>query len=1809
MEVIYTDSDVAHLQPYDIVRLTAEDEDLNGQTAYISRLPNDRSSHYVLWIPDLYTVLTHRPGGQDSRIQSFVLDSSAPSASLLTTLAVEAGSLLAGTPRVNPRDIHTLRVVRVDGNDIYVTRTNDIAETVVRIPLESGIGDDSPYVFLRPGVPVAPDRHDDIPPSVVAGASLPKRSKEAEEELRRLAEGGHVKILYDKLPAYRLMEETIVKGGTRDVERIRGQVVSAIAALDVRNEQEYSADAERIRDLIIHETRQGFFGREDTREGQEPILLRRHEDASFPSWVIPVDSSRADETLPVTEVPPEKEGGEPKLEGIVPPEIPRELSRNVYSRYVNETALPYRLSMGGDTENPASYEVVAPQSYVLTNGAPIVSHDAISTAGEVSTGGATGPVVIRRALPSAPVPIGEPLRGADSIVPAGALTFSLRGYAPPDAPLVERYATPITREQWIDSTGSTGEPSEEPPAWTPRITPTAIQGAVEILPPHAEAGVLLNRMGSIPREIGSSRQKILQLLSIPLESLLPVLPSTLAGGMDELETFLKTFGYSREILNHRERLMLSELVKIRAGKLKDRLDTLPVTREIVLPNPTSLFKGRKGLQKAYPETFGLIGTEEAFYRVMEAPGDYGRLLYTINSINEYSEIRDDLENAVEESRNKRSEIRERMAKIQEELHQLEGALRTMPKVAKHFQGKNEVEADNKLATTEGKLPLWDPSLDDDPLRFLYNGDRIQKITGALLSKLQDEGELEFPRRATDDEPTAEDVCAPSFANIPEDRLLEEVRADIRIYNENLPPERQMNDARMETIVRRVILGGRPVEDGDHALITRHLRTAAFVWSADVRRWTPVREDTMRVVADDVSIDSVREGTASKTATVYSKTLTLNKEYRQLSKLRDDLELLQNRPGITSDPEQMRKALDLLFKRGETVYEKRRQYVSNNRVLDELPFVHDHLGVLLRRSMGGVDDSLAEDTRADLGGEEEEGAMGVPQTAEGPVATRSDLRKALFKNDELVTDIEQALFEAGITSYAGAREGEVTRAQQGGGEAIGDDAPELPAFVISDDPRVVEAAGRTGSATYVFEAPKPQQPRRYFLATIGFAELLFRVPLTTTELSIAVSEADVILGKSATPESSCMRGLAMYMLLLMTRMEGEVHFYTTEGIAPPMPRGTLPSYLMAPLDGGEDTRMIDFVESAVVSSIQKTMAMRAEAETEAEAGRGSVGALVMGVLQKSALVKDESRRRKEKSKGASSSTTEEGAFYDTSVQIARSSPSIVNRAFVGMEGILRRSTPGMAIRERMLRLVEDWETLPVGYRPHNKGLPIKEGSRLLKGEPLLLTDPFGVPYRANASLPSSIRAPELEGVLRSMGRERADTMLKIFYGKETGDSRGSGWKLGHSIVYGLAKEYVGIQRERATGPRVSRAEAPLTIQERLTPLESFKEFGGEGEEGAKAGTRGEGKGEGAVMRRAEELMRDILRESKLGQLREGEVEIPVKAFERTGNGEQTRESEDANGSLRAELIAFHDAAVLAAEWLLREREGRPRPTSVEKTDIASGPIYSAYNLITRMYKGVPPQRIEHSASVLPGKGGSHMAVLTGEGTYYSLVSSLKLMLPDKGISTAGRIREFLRMCRAIRTLILELPPRAPRAYTLSAILEILDRESGADSTDDQFAAVDAYVGILGDRYVRGGKTQETGIYDDLRMTAGVFTDVTMRMMQEEANKDRENERQRFIYQLEKLDPERRKVVRAARLLGLDLAGKVARDPKKFNAEYYQIQTGIVAEQQMKDRMDETAMADPTQRTSQFGDAMDIMEQGVAIEEAPGEVDQIEGLDYD
>jgi hypothetical protein len=490
----------------------------------------------------------------------------------------------------------------------------------------------------------------------------------------------------------------------------------------------------------------------------------------------------------------------------------------------------------------------------------------------------------------------------------------------------------------------------------------------------------------LPDGIMPDIRKTLSFLTIPFSELVRIIPYQMGwGSLTEIGKYGSPYNYHfLHRLTSGERTIGTQVFESVSRQIATRLDTLPKETKIQVPSPKPLFGDKEGLPKLYPETIGLIGVKEAYNRITQIVGDYGSVLYGILGANEYYGLRDTLFAIVKESEGKRNEIREEMAKVQSQLKELEGTLRTLPRVSKHYGSRKEVEK------AKGTIPLWDESLDDDPDRFLYYGSRLEKIVGSVLNEMQANGELDLAPSSINDV----EMCStePLISKIPPVKLEEAIRRDLDKYNTALSEDKQLKGDQYDQIVKRVMLGGRPVENGDVALITRHLRTAAYRWNAERRAWVAIRDDEEVFTGDDV----IPNQTATR---VFSKTLFLNKQYRLLSKTKDDLELLSRRPDLMMDPEDITRRITELMDSVAEVSERRLAQLKKNRVLDEVAFMFDSIPMLMSRNIPEREESKDEG--------EGDGEDGMPHGR----LTRRQLHKAKM-TEELVTDTDLELFEGG-----------------------------------------------------------------------------------------------------------------------------------------------------------------------------------------------------------------------------------------------------------------------------------------------------------------------------------------------------------------------------------------------------------------------------------------------------------------------------------------------------------------------------------------------------------------------------------------------------------------------------------------------------------------------------------------------------------------------------------------------------------------------------------------------------------------------------
>jgi hypothetical protein len=1697
-------------------------------------------------------LISYRAGSEEGDIQNIRLRNRPVDPSVKNAIRASIGRFIIGVPSTDYLERHVLKIIRVEPAAIYCVRQGDLAETVLRIPLgEEGIGETSPYVFLMPAeARDAEDSEEPVTPSTVS----------RDREIQRLQESEHVRVIRTDLPDYIVRDETLRTGGTRDTERLRGQIVAAVGAIGRGSTTEHAYASERIKDLILRETKQSTDGRDEAFRHDDPVLLRIPGD-DFPEWSIPIDGSRTEENIPVNEVPSKQEGGPVTYDGIAPPTPDSSVKKLPLQENITTLHRPFVLSHG---EGNA---VTKPTPYLLQEGVKVFSYNDI----DIATLPSGKNPVVRVAAPKAQILLGGERDGADvqtifpadKIQPKGAVVLPIRYYIPRSVPLVEGVRT------WSRSL-----PSKK-----------TMTGAPSLIRPPEDAKLFLDNPVIIDERMASSVKTFKEIMSLPLNKVVNTLGNVITGGRDETSSRLETFGYSHHVMNHREMELMSVISKHTSNKTIQRREEITSdSSPIRIPRPDALFRGKEDLRAAYPDTMGLIGPWEAFHRVSMTLGDHGSLLYTIRSINEYAKIQEFLKNAAEESAGRRSKIREDMARVQEELQRIDSKLRTLGNIAKHYESRKEIDADSRAASEQGKIILWDESRDNDPMKHLYNGDRLRKITGTLLTQMQEEGTL--PLDVTDadviDDTKGTDAICPvggrdSFSGISPEKLLDAVRNDITAYNASLPPETTMNEERMEDIVQRVILGGRPVVNGDVALITRHLRTAAYTWNDKRKRWITIKGETLKVQGDDITIQNIRKtGRAAadaeesakaaasvpkETLSIYAQTLELNRKYRALSKTKDDLELAQSIPGMRLRREEMDEALNILFARGEPVYQKRRRCIKNNRILDEAPFIYDMLDVMLRRQIGYQESDDEGETK--------------PTT----IATATDLRKAKL-DDTLVVDIEQAVYETGYGEYEGdAAEYGMERIPQAG--FITDES-------LITDPRVLEASRRNlrgmDGVRFINEVKSgSDKMRRYFLIGVGIMEALLHTTLTSEEIAAMVTEAGVITEMIRSPKEernsdAIVHGAVFCALLLMTRSESEIEFPTTEGFIPPPARKITPSYFYPPAKSGDDERMIDFL---------------------------------FGILNKFASVsksdKDTASKTPEQILGQNrmfrGKSGEDTPFLVIATRLSRSSPSIVDRSFRSQRAADIPRTYGEIMTNRALRRTGLWETLPTGYRPSAGGKLITDGKRVLIDETPLRTDPFGIPVRENAAIPSPIENPSLQNALRRIGRERSEALARALYNTDGKHLRGSTTPIRNQILNAPAYDFIGIPRERIPGVPLTRTEAkislgnstPATLLELLTNKDIIHE------DTSKTGD---------VKEYITGIFEGIVTDSQLDKPTGKESSNAVETFMKFGDGKATIGSEDANGSMRAELFAVHDALIMAIEETIRILLGKSRYYQIPEKGGSyvpeSGPLYGIHNRVKPLLKGVDPMKIE------TGSGGGRLAVLIGENSYYSRVDTLRRLLnEDMGINTPDRAVAFRILIRDFRTTITEMPDRLPRERVLRLFADTLrDRAMGGD--DDIFSAVDAYVSLMSHRYRLRSTYASYGVIDELRNMAADYTDVTPSMITEEANKDREMERQLFIYRLDGLDKERKKIAKALQSFGLTLEGKVAADPTRFNAEYYTQQSELVADREIRMKRsagEEDILPQDTPREREFGDEADEAFMAAAAEGAPTEAGQVEDIDYD
>jgi hypothetical protein len=1211
-------------------------------------------------------------------------------------------------------------------------------------------------------------------------------------------------------------------------------------------------------------------------------------------------------------------------------------------------------------------------------------------------------------------------------------------------------------------------------------------------------------------------------------------------------------------MSDKERLLLSLFLLKTNSQIKETMSRMSTDPGFKFPSPDELFKNIDGLKKLYPNTLGVIGVREGFDRIMTTQNDYGKLLLLAKGMNEHYEIYKLIEAVIRESDGRRIEVKRQMAVVQEQLREIEGQLHNLPAIAKHYGSRKEVEQ------AKGTIPLWDESLDDDPLRFLYTGERLQKIIGTVLADLQGRGALDLRTSIeAGDIPSDDTVCDTEETlakKIPPEVLIDAVRDDLVKFNSTVPESKKIPEARFDSIVRRVILGGRPVENGDVALITRHLRTAAYRWNAETKQWSPIKENDGIFQFGDIEPSKKSE----KAAGIFKRTLLLNKEYRALSKTKDDLELLAARPDLLMDADSYRNMIEALLEDANTLSENRLRYLGGNRILDEYPFIHDRIPSLIPRFAAAMDIIRKTEESLDEAGDGR------------PVATRQDFREALVK-DQIVVDSDLELFNAGYTGYIQQKEAIREIGMDSPNAGIMSAEAMMPAS--ADDPQLAEIQGRRGVASYITGVKGGDiQSRRLFLGAIGFMETLFRTQLTYEEIVGCYTDYSSVIPRGSSSGDIILRGIAMYCLMIMTRTDGEVHLPKTEEQTPPIPNPFLPSYASAPLlgqKGKESSKFLKFVVEVLQRAVQKSIK---------EKTYSTIYSIILNNIVKTGLLKKDDGK-----KAPSEGETRDGLTILIETVSKTYSTSPVGMVRVFQTDMTAYNTKKDSIANAALRSVGQWESLPITHMPHPKSLIMRKSKDVLSEQKILFRDSYGTPFPQNAAISSPVIHSELPNILHDLKHVAAERLSEIMYKR---DLRGHATPMTTTVLLTPTPEFISVRRPRILGGRLLGAEVPKT--ETIAPMRGPDTIPVPGIDTDRISEE--------EIRR---MFREVIAQSDAAVSLASDDETAADTFLRT-----LKVVEDYNGTLRGALVSFHDALVMALEQQRRKLMGQAEPIPIEanmykkeyssyKFGTEQVPIYTARRLVKRVMKDVNPMKIEYSRAEYPDKGGSSNTVLTGRTSYYENVKRLHSLLDEYGLQSLERNEIMLTMVREIQKVVLEMPPRVLPDYVNTVIGTILKKYI-SDPDANHFSASVYYITLLG---------HSSRLVYTIRETSTEYTDVNDDLIDEELNHDRERERQRFIYQLEGLDPERRKLARSARALGLDLAGRVARDPRKFNAEYYEQQLEMVAEQQIEQQYAPGTTMGEGVRSSTYGDQVDVLDERDAIQGAPTEVDQIEDLDYD
>lgn len=1648
------------MELYDIVTLIAPgDDDLDGKNAFITRVKASASDSYDLFMPASEDSGPRFLQYNDSKpekgdVQGVITDDSLknPYKTLTETLQIEGGSLLVGTLRNTPTQTHPLKVIRITDNALVVFRTDDITETPIELPLENGIGIGSVYGFLQPALDP-----DDTEPVV---------HPDKQAFLDKLSGAKDITVVYTKTPVIPEIIEKQVVGGTNDLSRLTGQIVGAIQALDSNSK----IDNTRIHSLIEDTTINVGDGRA-IRNQYAPIMIRAN--MALPPWIIMVDESRPDGIV----------SDLPTAERIIDEnEVNRRVEYHIYNR---ESGAGLQLPMASGTGNQEvteRMEVIFPQE------------DAI----EISKDFGKNTHAITSAFPRKRVllpaveniasknPLASAFRIADQFRARTAVILPPLHYAPSSAPIITR----LSEKPWMSEN---------------IIDPDAI-GELESPPTD-----IINSPSLLPREITGSKDGILAYVSPTIDAMLR-LPMSL-GSMGEIGRRGAAYGFNySHLFTHEERDVLSRYLTKSSEIVINRLREKDVTVPIYSVSPKGLYRDLTNLTTLYPEIIGFIRKEEAFNRISQADADFGAVLLGMLGTDEYTIMRDKMSAIIDKSEGERTRIREKMAEIQEQLREMETSLRTLPMIAKHYGSRKEVEK------AKGTTPLWDEQLDNDPDRHIYYSDRFRKIVGKILNEMQASGDIDIRPKKDDDKIDADDICDPNefVKQIPHERLREAVEEDLDRYNLSVGESERITKERYAVIVNRIMLGGRPVQNDDVALITRHLRTSAYKWDAKNKRWNPIKDDEAIFAGNDIQ-------PKANATRIFTQTLHLNKEYRQLSKMKDDLEMIARRPHMSLDPERLNHSLDTMVDRVSAIANKRIAFLRKNRVIDEIPFVHDRIKFLIERYS---QEPIPEDG-------EDNGRI-----------TYADLRRAKMVAT-LETDTDLDLFEAGYGSMDTTTSAPTERFASSGS-------------IVETDPLMKLVERRDGPAGFVSEVSGIDKLVRVFLISISYLEKLLSTPLSNEEIIMCAKEAKQILTMKANNKEAIQRGIAMYCAVLCTRTHTPVILPKAEGVTPPPASHILPSYRV-PFRESESDGLLPFIVHVLTRS----------ARTKTDAPSTTTFLVILKTIAKTGLI-----RTREDPEGKKAINI----LRDKISRIANNSPSIIARVIRMRSKVIKLDDT-----ESGLRIAKRWEYLPITHNPNVHSPLIQVARALLKDSRILLRDPNGVPYPNNASLPMPVTEASLFKTLSDIHTTPAEQLLEILFRPRDETKRQA--KTLTLITY--APTFIGVLRERIPTTPLVAAEVPTTHDVTPDTLPVIREK--------------PRLDQTKITTSLSKLVDEIYREGELGHSSSKSTMESLLT--------DLRSPDDRNGALRSGMIAYHDALILALEQYLRiinsteepipcEQKLYPSKYKLYQTGSRELPIYTIHEIASSLLKGINPLSIQYSKGTYGEKGGTRNTVLTGNNTYFSRIIEIVGILRDLGTRDLLMINGISKMVTKIRRALSLTEERIDRARVLQIIYTILDnQEAGKEGEEDDdlnIRIIELYITLIG---------HPSGVFKRTMDTSLVHSDVDDRILDEELNYDREKERQRFIYQLEALDPERRALARASRALGIDLAGKVARDPRKLNPEYYKIVNDLVATQEMADAPVEG------ERLPGYGDADDVAFELEAVEGAPDEVAQIGDLDYD